>query len=268
MLTSERRWLQLIEQWMIWLAVDHSPATLRNRAHYIGALASAYVHRQPEGLDVEDLAQILVRETWQAEARKSMRSTMRSFYGWLHLTGRIPTDPSLLLPAVRVPRAVPRPVPLGAFATAVTGADARTRLILQLGRFAGMRRGEIAQVHSDDLLDDGKRLLVHGKGGHERRVPLHPVIRGQVAAAPYGWLFPGPDGHLTAGHVGKLASWALPPGWTLHTCRHRAGTDWYSVRRDIRAVQELLGHAKVSTTQLYVQIDDADLWDTVMAIPA
>lgn len=90
---------------------------------------------------------------------------------------------------------------------------------------------------------------------------------GQLAAAPPGWLFPnGLGGHLTPGHVGRLASAALPDGWTLHTCRHRAGTDWYSVARDIRAVQELLGHASVATTQLYTQIQDDALITAVMGI--
>jgi len=56
------------------------------------------------------------------------------------------------------------------------------------------------------------------------------------------------------------------PGGPLHTCRHRAGTDMYAVARDIRAVQEILGHASVRTTQLYVQVDDDALLAAVMGI--
>jgi site-specific recombinase XerC len=268
MLITEQRWLDLSERWLTWISTNCTPLTLRNRAHYIGVVAARYRHRPPESLDTEDLAAVLACDRWSPEARKSCRSTMRGFYGWMTLTGRIPRDPAAALPAIRIPRAVPRPVPVSVFVDAVTRADVRTRLILQLGRFGGLRRAEVAQVWpARDVA--GRWLTVHGKGGHERRVPLHPVAAGQLDAAPGGWLFPSPvGGHLTPDHVGVLASRALPPGWTLHTCRHRAGTDWYSVSRDIRAVQELLGHATVSTTQRYVQVEDDALWAAVMAVPA
>jgi site-specific recombinase XerD len=68
-------------------------------------------------------------------------------------------------------------------------------------------------------------------------------------------VFPGQvNGHLTSGYVSKLVSDALPPGWTAHTLRHRFASVAYSADRDIRAVQELLGHASVATTQIYTAI--------------
>lgn len=57
-------------------------------------------------------------------------------------------------------------------------------------------------------------------------------------------------------HVGKLISRTLPAGWTTHTLRHRFASQAYAVDRDIRAVQELLGHASVVTTQIYTAIPD------------
>ncbi len=267
MLITERRWLDLIEGWLRWLqAAGCSPGTLRTRAHYLAQLSGAHRTCLPEGLDVEDLTLFVARDGWKPETRKSARSSACSFYGWMTMTGRLPRDPSLGLPKVRVPRAQPRPVPVATFADAVAGADARTRLILQLGRFGGLRRAEIAAVWPERDVDVDGWLTITGKGGHVRRIPLHQVLLGQLLAAPPGWLFPGPDGHLTPGHVGRLASAALPPGWTLHTCRHRAGTDMYAVRRDIRAVQEILGHASVRTTQLYVQVEDDALLAAVMGI--
>lgn len=268
MLVTERRWVDLAELFALYLAAGQArPGTILLRLHYLGHLAGAYRLRLPEALDTDDLAQALAMPRWKPETRKSARASWRAFYRWLHLTGRVPSDPSLALPTVRVPRAQPRPVPVAVFTDAVRDADDRTRLILTLGRFAGLRREEIATVHTRDV-DERGWLRVDGKGGHVRRVPLHPVLVEQLHRLPHGWAFPGPDGHLTPGHVGRLASRALPDGWTLHTCRHRAGTDLYAVRRDLRAVQEILGHASVATTQRYVQVDDDALVAAVLSIPA
>lgn len=268
MLITERRWLDLIEGWLTYLqAGDCSPGTLRTRAHYLAQLSGQHRTRLPEGLELDDLVAFVARDGWKPETRKSARASVCSFYAWMHATGRIPRDPCARLPKVRVPRAQPRPVPVQTFADAVRDADERTRLILQLGRFAGLRRAEVAAVHTRDV--EGGWLRVEGKGGHVRRVPLHPVLLEQLQRAPAGWLFPSLFGlPLTADHVGRLASRALPPGWTLHTCRHRAGTDMYAVRRDIRAVQEILGHASVRTTQLYTQVEDDALLAAVMGISA
>lgn len=267
MLITERRWLDLIELWLTWLIAGNAkPGTLKIRAHYLGHLAARYRARLPEGIDLDDLAAFVGRDGWKPETRKCARSSVVSFFGWMHLTGRIPHDPSAGLPPVRIPQARPRPVPIATFADAVARAEPRTRLILQLGRFAGLRRAEVAAAHTRDV--EGRWITVTGKGDRVRRVPLHPVLLDQLARAPEGWLFPGPWGHISPDHVGRLASRALPPGWTLHTCRHRAGTDMYAVRRDIRAVQEVLGHASVRTTQIYVQVDDDDLVAAVLGIPA
>jgi integrase/recombinase XerC len=267
MLVTERRWIDLIELWLTWLLAGNcKPGTIKVRAHYLGNFAARYRARLPEGIDLDDLTAFVGRDGWKPETRKSARASVVSFFAWMALTGRIPRDPAAGLPPVRVPAAQPRPVPVATFADAVLRTDPRTRLILQLGRFGGLRRAEVAQAHTRDVA--GRWLHVHGKGGKERRVPLHPVLLEQLRHVPEGWLFPGPFGHLSPDHVGRLASRALPPGWTLHTCRHRAGTDMYAVRRDIRAVQEILGHASVRTTQLYVQVDDDDLVAAVLGIPA
>lgn len=69
------------------------------------------------------------------------------------------------------------------------------------------------------------------------------------------WLFPSPQGgHLTAHHLGKVVSRWLPEGYTTHTLRHRAGTVAYARTHDLRAVQELLGHAKPETTAIYTEV--------------
>ncbi len=118
-----------------------------------------------------------------------------------------------------------------------------------------------AQEHADDLQPDllGWTLIAHGKGGKDRRVPLEDDLAREVAVqADGGWLLPGRiDGHLSGAYVGKLVARALPGVWTMHTLRHRFGT-LAADGGDLIAVQRLLGHASVATTQRYVlRPDDA-----------
>lgn len=123
----------------------------------------------------------------------------------------------------------------------------------------GLRRGggEIARVHTNDLVEDllGWSLRVHGKGGKDRVVPLREELANDLRALPPGWAFPSPSGgHLTEHHVGKIIARVLPGGWTAHTLRHRFATVAYAGTRDLLAVQEMLGHAKPETTRGYVQL--------------
>ena len=165
--------------------------------------------------------------------------------------------------AVRESPAAARPCPEDVYRLAIAGADARTRLAIRLAGEAGLRRAEAAAVFpARDLVRGigGAELLVHGKGGRERVCPvLDNFARELSVAAEGGWLFPGPLGHLTAGTVGKLVSDALPEGWSMHSLRHRFATVCYAASGDIRAVQQLLGHVSVATTQRYVAVDAARL---------
>lgn len=158
---------------------------------------------------------------------------------------------------------MPRPAPEQAYRSALRAADARGRVILRLAAEVGLRRAEVAQVHGRDLIEDltGWSLVVHGKGGRDRIVPLPAdlavEVRAQLMAAGGGWMLPGDDqGHLSPRHVGIIASRLLPGDWTMHTLRHRCASRAYAGDRDLLSVQQLLGHASVATTQRYVRLPD------------
>lgn len=208
---------------------------------------------------LDDLTGWLAAQDWRPNTRRSYRSSLRTFYSWAMATGRAVHSPAHLLPAVKVPRARPRPAPEVAYQFALTVADDRARLAILLAAQCGLRRGEIARTRSEHVERDlvGWSLRVTGKGGHVRIVPMTDALAAMIFARPDGWLFPSSHGgHLTPHHLGKLVSRCLPDTLTTHTLRHRCATVSYAATRDLRAVQELLGHAKPETTAIYTQVPD------------
>lgn len=246
-------------------AAGRSPGTIRLHRHYLRHTAG-YV-RSPWSATTAQLTRALAVEHWSPETRKSARGTLAAFYGWGVLAGHMEVNPATRLPAITVPAGKPRPAPEIVVARALVGADRRTRLMLGLGAYAGLRCAEIAQVHTDDLVGDV--LYVHGKGGKTRTVPLLVAEITHAIARADGWLFPGRDGgHLAPGTVTDLLSHALPDAWTGHTLRHRFATRAYAGTRDLLAVGAVLGHSRPETTQRYVLLPDDALRAAVLAAAA
>lgn len=143
-------------------------------------------------------------------------------------------------------------------------SDTRTALMAQLAAYAGLRAAEISRVHGRDLVGDV--LMVHGKGGKVRAVPIVRPELLEALEALDGWAFPnGRGSHLTPGHVSRLLSRAMPDGWTAHTLRHRMATVAYHGTRDLLAVGAVLGHSRPETTQRYVLLPDEALRAAVRA---
>ncbi len=258
-----------INSWSEWMRAAGRPETTIGLRTYHVRRVMAEVGASPWSLTTDELVSYLASKGWAAETRRSYRASLRGFYAWAQASGRRGDSPADLIPPIKLPRSVPRPVPEGYFDQALAAAGEREWLMLQLAGVCGLRRGEIAQVRCEDLEEDltGWSLRVKGKGGHVRMVPLPDVLATRIRAAGPGWLFPSPKGSgpLTAAHVGVLVSRLLPEGWTCHTLRHRCATKAYASNRDLRAVQELLGHAKPETTAIYTQVPSGAVRAAVMA---
>lgn len=253
-------WEALLTGWVVNMrAAGLADGTIKLRAYHVRVFAQRTGTR-PREVVTADLEAYLSGKDWKADTRRSHRASLVRFFTWMHTSGQRRDNPAAALPRVKVPRGQPRPAPRDVITRAIMRADDRTRLILLLAAHQGLRRGEIARVHTDDLTSDvlgEPSLRVTGKGGHTRVVPLTDYVAALIRKAPRGWVFPGQiDGHLSAAHIGVLARRVLPAGWTLHTLRHHFASAAYSVERDLRAVQELLGHASVATTQIYTAIPD------------
>lgn len=205
------------------------------------------------------------------ETRRGRRTSIRSFYKWGVDQGHVTTNLALCLPVVKASRPNPRPVPDDAYRLALAKADARSRLMVRLSAEIGLRRTEVATVHSRNLIEDlvGWSLIIEGKGRKVRVLPLPASLAADLLALPEGWAFPGKiDGHLSPRYVGTVVSRLLPQAYTMHKLRHRFATRAYAVDRDVFTLQDLLGHSSPSTTRHYVAIPNDALRRTVEAAAA
>ena len=262
-------WRESINGWTDTLrAAGLSAQTIKSRRYKMVHLATLLMPSGPEDVTTEQIVQAFARQQWKPETRKAYRNTISSFFRWLHKSGRRSDDPSLDVPRVKKPHAHPRPCPDRYIAAAMEMATPSERLMIRLGAECGLRRGEIARVHSDDVVADsaGRSLIVRGKGDKQRIMPLPDDLAGIIMDA-HGYLFPGRfGGHVEESYVGDHISHLLPDGYGAHTLRHRFATVTYATTHDLFVVAELLGHESVETTEHYVAMPDGRLRAATAAV--
>lgn len=201
----------------------------------------------------------------QPEPLRTEMSHVRQFYRWACRERYRDDDPTMRLELPRVARRLPRPIKDQALAAAMAAADLAMSAILALAAFAGLRACEIAQLDWSEVgLDERSPhvRIVDGKGGHGRIVPISTALSAALAALPArrGPVIPRLDGlagqnkpHRISGRANDYLH-SLGIVETLHQLRHRFASSTYQACRDIRAVQELLGHASPTTTAIYAAV--------------
>lgn len=240
---------------------------LRESTIHLRLILIEQVHRAiPDllGATTDDLEAFLAsrRHTHGAASRRSTRTALQGLYKWLAKTGRIAVDPAADLAPIRVPRSQPRIADDESIMRGLEKATLPERAMIMLGALAGLRLSEIAGLHS--LHRERDVLRVCGKGGHVRMVPLNSelmaVLEELEQAQGEGFYF---RGHSAGGHMHPQAlnkHIRRLTGWNPHALRHRAGTTAYqNGGHDLRAVQELLGHASLSTTEIYLHVSPAEV---------
>jgi integrase len=268
-LSTPGPWVALLDDYVAWQQASHRPATTTRLRRFQLRRFARVTGLAPEQVTLEDIVVYMGNPNWGASYCRSIRTTLRSFYGWAYDNGRVPSNPSTRAPQVTVPIGKSRPAEDEALALGESATDERVRLMVRLGNECGMRCNEIAQISTHDVQGrrNGFRLLVHGKGSKERFVPISNALAEHLRGKPAGFIFPGRiDGHLSGGYVSKLLSAALGEMTTGHQLRHRAGTRWMRTSGgNLRIAQELLGHASLVTTQIYTYVDDDQLRSAALA---
>ena len=254
-------WDEVIEQWSEYQrAGARAESTIRLRRFTMLVLA------RESGVGPWDVTGAMVT-SWVArgpalETKRSRRQTVNMFYRWAIRTRRYDRNPADELLPIKESPGLPRPATDAAIRAAIVGAAPKVRLMIHLGAMCGLRRAEIAGLHTDDVTADGRYLLIRGKGRRMRRVPLPTELRAEIAGLPPGWVFPSssrPGMPISPDRVGQLVTAGLGGGLTAHQLRHRYATVAYAAERDILAVQRLLGHSKPETTARYADVPDGAL---------
>lgn len=247
-----------------WLRAGNlSEATIRLRLHHLERFSRRY---DLDSATPEQIIEWLDNPDWKPATKLSTRASLRSYYRWAIEAGRLTADPTAKTRTIKMPPRAIKEAPREALLEALERVEARDRLAIMLAAYAGLRRAEIANLHADQI---GERMLtIVGKGSKERRVPIHPLLEEQLreVKARGGYAFPNVDGGpITADAMGRRIARALPGKWSAHSLRHYYAGNVYRASHDIRAVQQLLGHSSIATTQIYTHIDDDDLHRAVGA---
>ncbi|WP_272879508.1 tyrosine-type recombinase/integrase [Rothia nasimurium] len=262
--TSWAPTIQAFTQWL--LAAGRQPSTVYTRTRWLSLLSQAYPQATPATITTGQLQEWLSNPRWKPATKKNALGTVRRFFYYLEITGTRPENPARLLLSVKVPRGKARPIPAAALQQGLDNTQCSEDIfMLLLAAYAGLRRFEIAKLHTQDYREGW--ITVQGKGLVTRSIPAHPVLLPYLEMKTQGYYFPGRfAGHRHPDYIGKRISALLGEGFTTHQLRHWFATTTYARCKDIRAVQELLGHADISTTQSYIGLDDAALTQAIHAL--
>ena len=294
---AEPALIRAIEDWRQWLAVERncSAHTLdaygRDLAAFLNFLSEHSGHRvglrDLDGLTAADFRAYLARRASDGLTKSSTArglSSLRNFFRFLERRGLAANAAIGAVRTPKLPRGVPKPLSVedakGALDVAVDLHDdpwqaARDHALFTLIYGCGLRISEALGLRVGDV-PDGDAITITGKGNKQRVVPLLPIVKDRIAH--YQELCPHKRGKRDALFVGargqKLnpgvvqrtmrkvrAYLGLPETATPHALRHSFATHLLAGGGDLRTIQELLGHASLSTTQRYTEVDAKRLID-------
>lgn len=283
---------QLADRFLAALAHEKSasPNTLRAYRREVGDFAQYLASRNGAGMKLRDVDHLQVRSYLselygrglsKASVARAL-AAIRSWFRWLAKSGYVDSNPAALAATPRLPKHLPR-VPnieqMNGLVDSAANSEAaawpeRDRMIFELLYGCGIRNAELVGIDLADVRWSQETILVRGKGRKERYVPL-----GDAAAEAIRAYLPSRlaalsgrehaalilnrrltgNGRLTTRSVGRIVkriamARGLPADIHPHTLRHAFGAHMLEEGADLRAIQEILGHERLSTTQRYTQL--------------
>ncbi|MGP0019740.1 MAG: tyrosine recombinase XerC [Candidatus Sulfotelmatobacter sp.] len=227
------------------------------------------------------LSQLYEKGLGKTSVARSL-AAVRSLYRWLAREGVVEQNPAKLVATPRLPKKLPRVPTIEEMNSVLDGQmpevaafPERDRLMLELLYGCGIRNSELTGINLDDIRLSAEAILIRGKGKKERYVPFGDSVKSALAAylparqgtvaetrknkTTAALLVNRRGGRLTTRSVGRIikkiaVAKGLSPDVHPHTLRHAFGTHMLEEGADLRAIQELLGHERLATTQRYTQL--------------
>ena len=291
----------LVELFLDMLAAERG-AGENTLAAYRNDLADLVAHLRAEGRSISDastddlrgLLASLAERGFKASSLARRLSAVRQLYRFLYAEGKRGDDPAAVLEGPKRARPLPKVLSIAEvdklLAQARTNAEsveqppaqrlraARLLCLLEVVYATGLRVSELVALPAASARRDQRMLVVRGKGGKERLVPLNQAAKRAMAEylklradagrqessnqAQSKWLFPsfGQQGHITRQHFARelkafgQAGGIAPARLSPHVLRHAFASHLLHNGADLRVVQTLLGHADISTTQIYTHV--------------
>jgi integrase/recombinase XerD len=282
-----------VDAWLTHLDVERgvSPNTLaayrRDLARWKAYCADIGVER-PEDVTEGHVTEFLARVREGDDEHRPLAATsaartlvaVRGLHRFLALEGELESDPAREVSPPRAPSRLPKAIGvdqverlLDAASVGDTPVSLRDRALLEVLYGTGARISEAVGLDLDDVLAEEGVVRLRGKGGKERVVPLGSyagraveawLVRGRPTLAAGGRGTPAVFLNTRGGRLSRQSAWAalraaaeradLSGGLSPHTLRHSFATHLLDGGADVRVVQELLGHASVTTTQIYTRV--------------
>ena len=261
-----------------------SPKSVEAYLHDALLLEDFLGDKKMEDATFEDLQQFLkhlYQSDYNARSQARIISGMRAFYRYLIYANVLETDPTELLDAPKIGMHLPDVLTVEEIQRIMEVIDLstpeghRNRAMAEVMYGCGLRVSELCAMKTEDIIADGELLRVIGKGSKERIVPIGSAAGRALVAYLASARDVFTKGDLSIGHVfvtrlkkpftrqavfklireRALAAGIAPERISPHVLRHCFASHMLQHGADIRAIQELLGHADIGTTQIYTHVD-------------
>lgn len=286
-------WDNIISDYRSYLKIERSLSANTVKAYIsdITRLAAMFADRQPESLTGQDLSAFISEEVSQGISKRSQSrkvSSLKSFFGFLEIEDRIKTDPTETLDPPKISRHIPTVLSVEEVERIISSVDLsqpeghRNKAILETLYSCGLRVSELVSLRVSDLFLDQGFIRVIGKGDKQRLVPIGTpaieAIRLYLSQTSRAFTSKTEDIVFLNRRGGKLTremvflivkSQCQKAGVTKtvspHTFRHSFATHLLENGADLRAVQEMLGHESILTTEIYTHIDSRKWQESILS---
>ena len=287
-------WAGILSDYRSWLRIERSlsPNTVASYLSDIAKLRELYPDRRPEDITGEDIASFISSEVDKGISKRSQSrliSSVKSFFGFLETEGRLDNNPADTVDSPKLSRHIPTVLSVDEVKRILESVDLsapeghRNRAILEVLYSCGLRVSELVSLRISDLFLEESFIRVIGKGDKQRLVPIgEPAIRAvqlYLSQTRRAFASKKDEDILFLNRRGRQMSRQMvfliikrqceAAGITKevspHTFRHSFATHLVENGADLRAVQQMLGHESILTTEIYTHIDSRKWQQSILS---